>query len=249
MPELGLIQWLTVALCAVMVGITKSGVPGLGILVVPLMATVLPARLSTGVLLPMLLVGDVFAVYYYHRHAVWRHVVRLMPWALAGIVIGYFAMGLVSDRSLRPIIGGVILVLLALNHLRTLGQAEPAIPSHWAFGAMIGLLAGVTTMMANAAGPIMVIYLLAMRLPKTEFIGTGAWYFLVLNAVKVPFSMHLGLISAATLKFNLLLVPLIVAGAYAGLWIAKRLPEKMFHRVVVVLTTLAALNLLLSAVR
>lgn len=249
MPELGFMQWLTVALCALMVGVTKSGVPGLGILVVPLMATVMPARLSTGVLLPMLLVGDVFAVYYYHRHAVWRHVVMLMPWALAGIVIGYFAMGHVSDRSLRPIIGGVILALLVLNQLRLMRDGDAAVPSHWAFGALIGLLAGITTMMANAAGPIMVIYLLAMRLPKTEFIGTGAWYFLVLNAVKVPFSMHLGLITSATLKFNLVFAPLIVAGAFAGLWVARRLPEKTFHRIVVVLTALAALNLLLGALR
>lgn len=249
MPDLNLLQWFAVALCAVMVGVTKSGVPGLGILVVPLMAMAMPARLSTGVLLPMLLVGDVFAVCYYHRHAVWSHVIRLMPWALAGIVIGYFAMGRLSDRSLRPIIGGVILALLVLNQLRMRGRSDLSVPSHWSFGAILGFLAGVTTMMANAAGPIMVIYLLAMRLPKTEFIGTGAWYFLVLNAVKVPFSMHLGLISAATLKFNLLLAPLIVVGAFAGLWIAKRIPEKTFHRLVVVLTTLAALNLLISAVR
>ena len=248
MPELGLIQWCTVVLCAVMVGITKSGIPGLGILVVPLMATAMPARLSTGVLLPMLLMGDVFTVCYYHRHAVWPHVLRLIPWAFAGIVIGYFAMGHISDRALRPIIGGVILALLALNHLRTLGRDDAAVPSHWAFVALIGLLAGVTTMMANAAGPIMVIYLLAMRLPKSEFIGTGAWYFLLLNAVKVPFSMHLGLISLATLKFNLLVAPLIVAGAFAGLWIAKRIPEKTFNRVVTALAIIAALNLLVSAI-
>ncbi len=242
-------QWCTVALCAVMVGIAKSGLPGLAILAVPLMAAVLPARLSTGVLLPMLLLGDVFTVCYYHRHAIWRHVIRLMPWALAGIVLGYFAMGHISDRSLRPIIGGVILALLALNHLRTLGRAEAATPSHWTFVAMIGLLAGVTTMMANAAGPIMVIYLLAMRLPKAEFIGTGAWYFLVLNAAKIPFSMHLGLISSETLKLNLLVAPLIVAGAFAGLWLARRIPEKAFNRAVTALAVAAALNLILASLR
>jgi uncharacterized membrane protein YfcA len=249
MPELSILQWVAVALCAAMVGVSKSGVPGLGILAVPVMAAVLPARLSTGVLLPMLIVGDVFAVSYYHRHAVWRYVVRLMPSAFVGIVIGYFAMGRVSDRALRPIIGGIILVLLALNALRTRGQSDPRVPSHWAFAATLGLLAGITTMMANAAGPIMVIYLLAMRLPKTAFIGTGAWYFLVVNTVKVPFSRHLGLITGATLKFNLLLAPLILAGAVAGVWVAKRLPEKAFNRIVTALTVLAALNLLLAALR
>ncbi len=243
--DLSSTQWAIAVLSAIIIGLSKTGLPGVGILCVPLMATILPAKASTGIVLPMLIFADIFAVAYYHRHAVWPHLLRLMPWAMAGIVIGYFIMGHINDAQLKPVIGAIVLVMLGLKYMRDRFRDDNAnIPTQWYFAAALGLVAGITTMLANAAGPIMIIYLLAMRLPKNEFIGTGAWYFLILNWVKVPFSMHLGLITAASLKFNLILFPCVAIGAVAGIFLLRWIPQKAFNLAVQILAILAAVNML-----
>lgn len=245
MPELNTTGWLVVSLCAVMVGIAKTALPGITILVVPLMASVLPARSSVGVLLGMLILGDLFAAGYYHRHAQWGHIVRLLPATFVGVVAGYFLLRVVSDRQLKPIIGVIVLAMLAVNYWRTatVGRDAP-IPTKWWFAATMGLLAGVTTMMANAAGPIMVIYLVATRLPKVEFVGTGAWFFFVTNWIKVPFSANLGLMTAESVRLDLMMIPLIAGGAAAGILVLKRIPQKAFTAVVQILAAAAAIKLL-----
>ena len=244
MFDLTFYQWLVATLSAVMIGLSKTGLPGVGILAIPLMAWVLPARASTGVVLPMLIFADFFAVGYYRRFAVWSKLVRLLPWAAGGVFLGYLALGRVNDQQLKPIIGGIVLIMLALNFWRNSGKEDRPVPTRWWFAALFGLLAGVTTMMANAAGPVMAIYLLSMRLSKNEFIGTGAWYFMLVNWFKVPFSAHLGLINGQSLGFNLILFPLVALGALAGIGLLKRIPEKIFNHLVQGLAALAAVNLL-----
>jgi len=238
--------WIVLGVSAFFIGLSKTGLPGVGILAIITVATVIPARASTGLILPMLIVGDVFAVSYYHRHAVWAHLFKLLPYAVLGILAGYLAMGHVNDVQLRRIMGGIVIVLLALNYWRNRHLADDApVPTAWWFPAILGFLAGVTTMMANAAGPIMTIYLLAMRLPKEEFVGTGAWYFFMVNCFKVPFSAHLGLITLTSLKFNLLLSPFIVVGAVAGIAVIKRIPGKFFNEIVQWLALAGAIKLLI----
>jgi len=234
--------WIILAIAAFFIGISKTGIPGLGTLAIPLAALVIPARASTGVILPMLIFGDCFAVAFYRRHAVWKHLFRLIPWAAAGIIIGYFALGRISDRQLRPTIGFIVLAMLAVNCSNGLERWN--VPGRWWFACVMGLLAGVTTMMANAAGPIMILYLLAMNLPRHEFIGTGAWYYFLLNWFKVPFSANLGLINGASLHLNLMLFPVVAAGALLGVLALKRIPEEWFVRLVQVLTILAAVKLI-----
>jgi len=246
MFDLNVFQWLLVFLCALMIGLTKTAIPGLGILVTPLMAQVVPARASTGVVLPMLIFGDFFAVGYYHRHAVWFHLVRLMPWAATGVVLGYFALGQVNDQQLKPLIGIIVLALLGINYFyKRVRKGEAHVPNRFWFAAAMGLAAGVTTMMANAAGPIMVIYLLAMRLPKNEFIGTGAWYYLILNLFKVPFSVNLGLINVESLQLDVIAIPMIAAGALGGIKFLKHIPEEKFSWIVQILAAVAAVTLFL----
>jgi uncharacterized membrane protein YfcA len=228
---------------AFLVGLSKTGLPGIGILSILLAASVVPARASTGLILPMLIVGDIFAVAYYRRHAVWRHLFRMLPYAVAGVIIGYLVMGQVNDRQLRRLIGVVVLVMIGIHAWRT-HRGNVEIPSGWWFPVTMGLLAGITTMMANAAGPIMIIYLLAMRLPKEEFVGTGAWYFFLVNSFKVPFSARLGLITMESLACNLALVPLIALGALVGVRVMKRLPEKAFGFIVQGLAAAGAVKLL-----
>jgi uncharacterized membrane protein YfcA len=245
--ELSWTGWLLVGLCGVLVGVSKTGLPGLGILIVPLMAMALPrhARESTGVMLGMLILGDLFAATYYRHIAEWKYVLRLLPPAFAGIVVGWQLMGLVTDVQLKRIIGVIVLAMLAIHFWRTRLRTEDApIPTRWGFTAMLGFVAGVTTMMANAAGPVMVIYLLAMRLPKLAFVGTSAWFFFVVNWLKVPFSAQLALTTGASVKVGLLTLPLIALGAVVGIFVLRRIPQKVFNGVIQILAAAAALKLL-----
>ncbi len=247
MLDIGLYGWLISILSSIVIGMSKTGIPGSGILAIPLMAAVIPARASTGAVLVLLIFADVFAVLYYRRHAVWRHLIRIMPFTLVGIVIGYLALGRISDDQLQPVIGGIVLLMLILSHWRENHPGRLSdIHTARSFGIVLGLLAGITTMMANAAGPILIIYLVAMKLPKKQFIGTSAWYFMILNWVKVPFSAQLGLITAESLRFNLVLFPFVAAGALIGILILKRIPQKTFQAAVQLLAGLAALRLLFS---
>jgi uncharacterized membrane protein YfcA len=247
MLDLSVTDWAVTALSALLLGFSKAGMPGAGILAIPLMASIMPAKASTGIVLPMLIMGDLVAVAWYRRQAVWSHLIRIMPFAVVGIVCGHAIMGRIDDRQLQPVIGAVILAMLGLQAWRSRRpDSDTRLPTGLGFAAAMGVLAGATTMLANAAGPIMTIYLLAMRLPKGAFIGTGAWYFCLLNIFKVPFSMHLGLITPETFYFNLRLLPLILAGAAIGILAARHIPERAFARTVQALAALAAVRLLLA---
>ena len=237
-------RWILAYVTSLMVGISKTGLPALGILLAPLFAEVMPARASTGALLPLLIIADAFAVIFWRRHGSWKHLVRLLPWAVVGIVAGYFAMGRINDLQMRYVMGAIVMIMLGVNVYREyiIGKDAP-IPTSWWFAAIAGFLAGATTMVANAAGPVMMIYLLSMRLPKKEFIGTSAWYFFILNWLKVPFSISLGLITIPTLGFDALLAPAVVAGAFAGLYFARGIPEKAFMIAVQVLTLASAIRM------
>jgi len=237
-------RWVLAASAAFIVGLSKTGIPGLGIIFVPMFALVLPARVSTGALLPLLIVGDFVAVFWYRRHAVWRHLVRLIPWAVAGVVIGFFALGRIDDHQLRPLIGIVVIAMLGVGIWRDLAtRGKAAVPSSWWFAAIAGVLAGATTMLANAAGPVMMVYLLAMRLPKEEFIGTGAWFFAIVNWIKVPFSVGLGLITPPSLGFDAVLSAAVLTGAALGIFAARGIPERAFSISMQALTFVSAVLL------
>jgi uncharacterized membrane protein YfcA len=245
MPDLTPIGWFVVALCAFLVGVTKTGIPGIGILVVPLMATVVPARESVGLLLGILILGDLFAAGYHRRNAKWGHVIRLLPATFAGIVTGYFGLRVVTNKQLAPIIGVIVLIMLAVNYWRTRAKnKEASIPTQRWFALALGFTAGVTTMMANAAGPVMAVYLLAMRLPKFAFVGTAAWFFFIVNWLKVPFSAKLALMTPASVKLNLMMLPAIAIGAVVGIFFLKRIPQRAFTAVVQILAAAAAIKLL-----
>jgi uncharacterized protein len=240
-----LTQWIVLCICAVCVGLNKTAMPGMGIVVVPLMASFFPPGISTGMLLIMLAMGDLLAVGFYHRHAKWKYILRLLPAALAGMAAGTFVIRRITDAQLAPMIGVIVLVMLALNYLRGIMQQDYSrLPHHVLFAVVMGFLAGFTTQLANAAGPIMVIYLLAMNLPKFEFIGTGAWYFLILNWIKVPIFMLEGRITTGAIASAAIMLPLIVAGAVAGLIILKRVPQKWFNVAIQIFAVTAAIKLL-----
>ncbi len=239
-------QWIIVALGATMIGFSKTGVPGSGIIIAPLMASAMAAKDSTGFTLVMLSMADILAILYWRRHVNWRHLVRLLPWTFGGVVIGYLLMDHISDKQLKIIMGALVLGFLGVSWWRETHVKDDQIPSHWFFAAMMGLLAGSTSMIANAAGPVMVIYLITMRLPKNEFIGTRAWFFWMLNLSKLPFSSRLGFITRASMLTNAALIPCILIGGFLGVALVNRIPERAFAIVVKALTVVAAIYLCVS---
>ncbi|MDR2863497.1 MAG: sulfite exporter TauE/SafE family protein [Puniceicoccales bacterium] len=246
-------QWVVAVLAAMLVGMSKTGFAGVGILFVALFANIFPStKIASGVVLPMLVLADVVAVVLYRRHMQWHFFWKLFPWAAAGIVAGFFAMGRMDDTVTRILTGGIVVVLTAL-HLWRRHQAaqaerdglEPEAPPVW-FGPLLGVLAGFTTLVANAAGPLVTIYFLTMRLPKMEFVGTSAVFFTVVNWFKVPFMVKLGLIGADSLMFNAILIPAVLAGTVLGRQLITRVNQKTFESVVLALGALSGVKLMLG---
>jgi len=197
------------------------------------------------VVLPMLLTGDVTAVTAFHQHARWDYIRRMLPPSCLGVVVAAAVMGRLSDAVFRPTIGWIILGLTVLQIIR---MRRPDwfgnVPHSLAFAWATGLLVGAATMMANAAGPIFALYAVAVALPKLEVVGTSAWFFLVINAFKIPFSLALGLIHGQTLLLNLALVPFILAGIFCGRWIIHRIPQQAFELLMLAFAGLASLRLI-----
>jgi len=241
-------QWALAGLAAALVGVSKTGIAGLGVLVVAVFALVLPStKQSTGIVLPLLIFGDTVAVLAYRRHAQWSHLWRLFPWTVLGVLAGYFAFGRVNDHQAKVLIGGIVCAMVALHvarRWRARRHPETSEEHAWWIAALVGILAGFTTLVANAAGPLMAIYLLAMRLPKMEYVGTGAVFFMLLNWFKVPFMIDLGLITGGSLWFNLLLAPAVLAGAFLGKWLLPRINQKVFEGLALALSAAAGIKLM-----
>jgi len=243
--ELSFIDWITIAFCSIIMGASKSGLPGLSILAVPLMANVFETKQSTGLLLGILILGDIFAIIYHRENAKWHYIIHVLPATFCGIIAGYFGMIHITNEQLKPVIGIIVLIMLGLNYWRMHRKnADKNIPAPMWLTLWLGFLAGVTTMMANAAGPVMIIYLIAMRLPKMEFVGTAAWFFFIVNWIKVPFSANLGLMTFETIKVDFMMLPFIFIGAISGYFILKRIPQKTFTAIAQLLAAAAAVKLL-----
>jgi uncharacterized membrane protein YfcA len=226
------------------VGVAKTGVPGFGIAAVPLMELVVgKAGASAGWLLPLLCVADLFAIAWYRRQVYARRLFELAPWVLVGGGAGLLALRW-SGRALRPLMGAIVLVMIILHVVRRRRPDRP-VPSGWHHAARYGAAAGFATTVANAAGPVMNLYLLSKRLPKEELIAAGAWFFFLVNLLKVPFFAHLGMITPASLAFNACLLPAVALGALVGRLAIRRVAQATFEKVVLVLATAAALLLFL----
>lgn len=237
-------QWALAIISAMVIGMSKAGITGLTLMFIPLMAISFGGRASTGILLPMLCVGDVFAVAWYRRDAEWRYLLKLLPSAVVGLGAGVAVGGRLSDDSFRFLLGGIILMLLGMMIWQDVQKKEPHYPQAWWFAILAGLAAGFTTMIGNAAGAITSIYLLSMRLPKNGFIGTAAWFFLIVNLLKVPLQVIFWKnISTATLTFDAIMVPAIAVGAAIGIIAAGKIPEKAYRVFVMVMTGVAGVLL------
>jgi uncharacterized membrane protein YfcA len=242
----GPVQWLCAVVGALMVGISKAGITGLRSC--PLRCSRTSSQQQCQRFGPAAAIfGDIVAVLSYRAHTQWHYVWRLMPWTAAGVALGYFALGRISDGTARVMIGVIIVSLCALGYWRRyvrVQMPEKSASWHWALAAALGVLAGFITLVANAAGPLMAVYLIAMRLPKMQFVGTAAVFFMVLNLFKVPFMIGLGLITAQSFEFNLKLAPAVLLGAFAGRWLLARINQQVFEKLVLALSAVAGVLLI-----
>jgi uncharacterized membrane protein YfcA len=208
------------------------------------MATIFGGKESTGILLPILLVGDVFAVAYYRQHAMWNAIKRLLLWAGIGLLIGAVVVNFVSDRQFKTIIGLSVLVCVGLMIFIEVKGDRFAVPEKAWFFAMAGILSGFTTMIGNAAGPIMSLYLVAMGYRKNNFLGTYSWFFLIINAIKVPLQVLLWHnITWSNAAMAAIMIPAVALGAVLGALLVKKINEKLFRYLVIGMTFIAAVRM------
>lgn len=243
--DLNPFQWSMVIISALLIGMSKTGISGAGMAVIPIMAAIFGGKLSTGIVLPLLCMADVFAVSYYHRHASWPYVLRLIPWTVIGVFIGIYIGDIIDDKVFKDIMGIIVMLSVVILVWRDV-KKDVRIPGGIFFPAIMGLSGGFATMVGNAAGAIMALYLLSMRLPKNEYIGTGAWFFLIINLFKVPFHILIWkTIYMDTFIFDLVLLPVIAVGAFSGIYIVKIIPEKAYRIFLLLTTAISALVLII----
>jgi uncharacterized membrane protein YfcA len=252
MPQLDPLAWSVLAVGAVLAGFSKTAISGAGALTAATFALVLPARVSTGLLLPLLICGDVIGVSIYRRSANWRLMLRLMPWVLLGIGTGVIFLDRVrGNQAMRVSIGVMILIVLAtqlvvggrLRERLTPTGGRPTGLQHLA-AALAGVGVGFSTMVANAAGSIMTVYLLLSGVVMLEFLGTGAVFFMIVNLIKLPFSIRLGLIDFASVRLDLALLPALAVGCALGVVLIRRIQQQHFERAALVMAAVSAAFLL-----
>ncbi|QIA09811.1 sulfite exporter TauE/SafE family protein [Draconibacterium halophilum] len=241
-----ILQWILLASCGMLIGMSKVGVPGVSMLVVPTLALIFGGKASTGILLPMLMMADLFGVGYYHRHAEWKYLWKLLPWAFVGIGIALWVGEVVNDTWFKNIIAILVFLCIGLMLWRDRKKGQNLFPDTWWFSALMGVLGGFATMIGNVAGPIFAIYLLAMHLPKNKFIGTGAWFFLIVNFSKFPLHIFVWkTINWDTLTLDLMLLPAIAIGAFAGIKLVQKISDKLYRTALIIVTALSAFLLLI----
>ncbi len=263
-------SWVVLAVMAVFVGMSKTGIQGLAILTVPLLAMTFGAKPSTGLMLPVLCFADVIGVSYYRRQAEWRYIVRLLPMAVAGFFLALWVDNMIPASEFKHLMGACLALVLAVM-LWSQWKAAHARQSHacmnaadheqdqpktkdkenlltdtWWYSPLFGLLGGFTTMIGNAAGPVMAIYLLSTRIPKLAFVGTNAWFFLCVNFLKLPFQLFAWHnINLTTLAIDAYAIPFVLIGAFVGIRLVKFLPERGFRIFTTIVTIISVLVMIL----
>lgn len=237
----------TIALgAALLLGIAKSGIKGLAVLIVTGLALVYGAKESTGILMPLLICGDILAVIYYKRHVKWIYLIKLLPWMVLGVLVGVVLGKDLPEDLFKSGMAVIILISVVMMYYWE-RMKDRKVPTHWSFSALMGMMAGFTTMVGNLAGAFSNIYFLAIKLPKNEFIGTAAWLFFIINLFKVPFHIwSWGTINRASFQISLSLIPAVIAGFCLGVFLVKKINNDKYRQLILLLTGLGGLAILLQ---
>lgn len=242
--QLNVLQWVAFCFAAFLLGLSKSGIKGIGIIIVVILAFVFGEKTSTGILLPMLIFADIFAVVYYNKHVQWHFIKKLLPAMVVGVLVGVWVGNDISEtlfkRIMAIIIIGSVVIMFYMENRRT-----ASVPTNKVFSNGTGFLAGFTTMIGNLAGPVSDIYFLAMRLPKNEFIGTAAWLFFIINVFKLPFHIFIWkTISYETLLLNSVLIPVVTLAFFLGAYLVRLISNVNYRRFVLIVTALGGVIML-----
>ena len=246
MLEVGILNFSLAAFCAFLLGVSKSGIKGIASLIVTGLALVYGAKNSTGILMPLLLVGDVFAITYYKRHVQKEYIIKMLPWMVIGVLIGVVGGQYITESLFKYGMAIIILFSVGLMYYWE-NKKDKTIPSHWTVASSMGLLAGFTTMIGNLAGAFSNIYFLAMRLPKNNFIGTAAWLFFIINAFKVPFHIWTWeTMNSTSLQISLQLVPFVIIGLVAGVFLVKKIENDSYRKLILLFTAIGGVAILFN---
>ncbi|MDV7188294.1 sulfite exporter TauE/SafE family protein [Lutibacter sp. TH_r2] len=233
-------------IATILLGMGKAGIKGIGVVIVLLMAFVFGGKQSTGVLLPLMIIADIFAVIYYHRHTQWFYLKKLLPSMFTGVLIGVWIGNFISETLFKQIMAIFILItVIAMIYMEK--KKANDIPSHWTFSSGMGLVSGFTSMVGNLAGSFTNIYFLAMRLPKNEFIGTAAWMFFIINMFKLPFHIfYWKTVNLHSIKTDLVLIPAIIIGFVLGIIVLKHVNNNLYRKFIFGVTIIGAILILIE---
>lgn len=232
-------------LAAFILGAAKSGLKGMGIVIVTLMAYAFGAKNSTGIVLPLLIFGDVLAVSYYNRHAKWEYLFKFLPWMVAGVLFGVYIGKDMPEELFKRGMAIIILVSVVIMFMWE-RYDKSNIPNQLWFAGSMGFTAGFTTMIGNLAGAFSNIFFLALRIPKNEFIGTAAWLYFIINLFKLPFHVFSWqTINTDSLWTDLYLLPMVLVGFVVGIRLVKKFEERQYRHFILIMTGIGALVMLL----
>ncbi|WP_299121807.1 sulfite exporter TauE/SafE family protein [uncultured Winogradskyella sp.] len=238
------LQWTAIGFAVFLLGLSKSGIKGISIIIVVILAFVFGEKASTGILLPMLICADILAVIYYNRHADWGIIKRLIPWMIVGVLVGVWVGNDISEIIFKRLMAIIIIVsVIIMFYIEK--QKSNGIPKNKLFATGMGFLTGFTTMIGNLAGPISNVYFLAIRFPKNEFIGTAAWLFFIINVFKLPFHIFIWkTVTRESLVLNSVLIPAVVAGFLLGTYIVRLISNVNYRRFILIVTALGGVIML-----
>ncbi len=244
--QLSYFHWFLSFVGVFLLGLSKSGIKGIGVVIVLLLAVVFGGKASTGILIPMMILADIFAVIYYHRHTQWGLLKKLLPSMVVGVLIGVWFGNDISEQLFKQIMAVFILATVAVMVIME-RKKNKNIPTNKLFSNGMGLLSGITSMIGNLAGAFASIYFLAMRLPKNEFIGTAAWLFFIINVFKLPFHIFIWkTVTAETILLNVFLIPGVLLGFFVGIQLVKLIHNDLYRNFILAVTAIGAITILLS---
>lgn len=239
-------RWAALTAAGLLIGIAKAGLDGGSLIAVPLLALTFGARLSSGLLLGIMLAADLVAVYSYRREVQPQHLIRLLPWAVGGTLLGAIVGGAISEQVFRMILSSGIILCCGLMAVRELRGGDWVLPNRWWSSAPLGLLAGFTSMVGNAAGPVMGLYLVSSGLKKTGIIGTSVYFFFLINLCKLPFHVFFWkTVTPGTLLADAIVAPLAVGATFLGVRLVRLIPERPYRIILISVSSVAGFYLLL----